>query len=102
MEGPKNRHLVSDRLAGQRATGERKEGRVISITIYGKVRLYIPLYNYIVITQGFWRKGLKTAVSLQTPAGWAGVCKSSLLTKVKVWGKWRGGILSGWHWGWSI
>jgi hypothetical protein len=87
---------VSDRLAGQRATREREEGRVISITIYGKVRLYIPLYNYIVITQGSWRKGLKTAVSLQTPAVWAGVCKSNILTIVKEWGEWRGGSLSGW------
>ncbi len=40
---------MSDRLAGQRATGEREEGRVISITIYGKVRLNILLYNYIVL-----------------------------------------------------
>jgi hypothetical protein len=48
---------VSDRLPGQRATEEREEGRVISITIYGKVRLYIPLYIYIVVSLGFWWKG---------------------------------------------
>ncbi len=78
---------MSDRLAGQRATGEREEGRVISITICRKVRLYIPLYNYIVITQGSWRKGLKTAVSLQTPAVWAGVCKSNIPTIVKSCGE---------------
>jgi hypothetical protein len=62
----------------------------------GKVRLYMPLYNYIVITQGSWRKGQKTAVSLLTPAVWAGVCKSNFPTIVKEWGEWRGGILSGW------
>ncbi len=64
---------MSDRLVRQRATGERVEGGAISITIYGKVKLYIPLYNYIVITQDSRRKGLKIAVSLQTPADWAGV-----------------------------
>jgi hypothetical protein len=74
---------VSDRLAGQRATGEREEGRVIFITIYGKVRLYLSLYKYIVVAQGSWRKGQKKAVSLLTPAVWAGVCKSNFPTIVK-------------------
>ncbi len=61
----------------------------ISITIYGKVRLYIPLHNYstyIVITQDSRWEGLKRAVSLQTPAGNAGVCKSIFPTIVKEWG----------------
>ncbi len=68
----------------------------LSLYIYGKVRLYIPLYNYIVITQDSRRKGLKTAVSLQTPAGWAGVCKCIFPTIVKEWGELWGGVLSGW------
>jgi hypothetical protein len=74
---------VSDRLPGQRAIEEREEGRVISITIYGKVRLYIPLFIYIVVSLGSWRKGRISAVSLQTPAVWAGVCKSIFPTKVR-------------------
>jgi hypothetical protein len=74
---------VSDRLPGQRATKEREEGRVISITIYGKVRLYIPLYIFIVVSLGSWRKGQISAVSLQTPAGWVGVCKSIFPTIVR-------------------
>jgi hypothetical protein len=74
---------VSDRLPGQRATEEREEGRVISITIYGKVRLYIQLFIYIVVSLGFWWKGQISAYSLQTPAGWAGVCKSIFPTIVR-------------------
>ncbi len=88
--------IVSDRLSGQRATEERVEGRVISITLYGKVRLYIPLYIYLVVSLGFWWKGQISAVSLQTSAGWAGVCKSVFPTIVRSGGSCGGGVLSGW------
>ncbi len=87
---------MSDRLSGQRATEERAEGRVISITTYGKVRFYLPLYIYIVVSLGFWWEGQISAVSLQTPAGWAGVCKSIFPTIVRSGGSCEGGVLSGW------
>ncbi len=61
----------------------------------GKVRLYIQLYIYIVVSLGFWWKGQISADSLQTPAGWAGVCKSIFSTIVRareeweeLWGNW--------------
>jgi hypothetical protein len=77
-------------LSGQRETEERVEGRVISINIQysGKVRLYIPLYIYIVVSVGFWWKGQISADSLQTPAGWAGVCKFIFPTIVRAREEW--------------
>ncbi len=61
------------------------ESQVISTTIY--------LYR---VSLGFWWKGQISAVSLQTPAGWAGVCKSIFPTIVRSGGSCGGGVLSGW------
>jgi hypothetical protein len=104
--GPDFSHLVSE--AGCLGKGPLRRGwrGELYLSLYcGKVRLYIPLYIYIVVSLGFWRKGQISAGSLQTPASCPGVCKSIFPTTVRareewgeLWGNWpivKGGVV-GW------